>query len=208
VRVSITCVLADDHPSVLQFLSRYLSNAGITIAASTRDGDEALRKIEQTCPTVAVLDAKMPRCSGMDVLKRLVASGSTTRVILYTGYGDDALLSEALDAGVAGVLDKEAPLDDLVRAIEVVAEGGTYLDPTAAAALIAQRRRTRGHSLTQREREVLRLLAEGGSYAEIGSTLFLSPDTVRAHAQRAMTKLGARTRTQAVAVAMREAMIA
>jgi DNA-binding NarL/FixJ family response regulator len=207
VRVSITCVLADDHPSVLQFLSRYLSNAGITIAASTRDGDEALRKIEQTCPTVAVLDAKMPRCSGMDVLKRLVASGSTTRVILYTGYGDDALLSEALDAGVAGVLDKEAPLDDLVRAIEVVAEGGTYLDPTAAAALIAQRRRTRGHSLTQREREVLRLLADGCTNEQIGAELSISPQTVRTHVQKAMDKLGASTRVQAVATALRESLI-
>lgn len=205
--MTITCVLADDHPPVLQFLSRYLSNAGITITASTRDGDEALRKIEQTRPTVAVLDAKMPRCSGMDVLKRLGESESPTRVILYTGYGDDALLTEALDAGVGGVLDKEAPLDDLVRAIHVVAEGGTYLDPTAAAALIAQRRRTRGHALTQREREVLRLLADGCTNEQIGAELTISPQTVRTHVQKAMEKLGASTRVQAVATALRESLI-
>lgn len=205
--MSITCVIADDHPPVLQFLSRYLSNAGITITASTRDGDEALRKIEQTHPTVAVLDAKMPRCSGMDVLRRLGAIGSETRVILYTGYGDDALLAEALDAGVGGVLDKEAPLDDLVRAIQVVADGGTYLDPTAAAALITQRRRTRGHSLTQREREVLRLLADGHTNEQIGAELSISPQTVRTHVQKAMDKLGATTRVQAVATALRESLI-
>jgi DNA-binding NarL/FixJ family response regulator len=205
--VSITCVLADDHPPVLQFLSRYLSNAGITITASTRDGDEALRKIEQTHPTVAVLDAKMPRCSGLDVLKHLTASGSSTRVILYTGYGDEALLTEALDAGVGGVLDKEAPLDDLVRAIQVVAEGGTYLDPTAAAGLIAQRRRTRSHALTQREREVLRLLAEGCTNEQIGAELSISPQTVRTHVQKAMEKLGAANRVQAVATALRESLI-
>ena len=205
--MSITCVLADDHPPVLQFLSRYLSNAGITITASTRDGDEALRKIEQTQPTVAVLDAKMPRSSGMDVLKRLTAVGSSTRVILYTGYGDDALLTDALDAGVGGVLDKEAPLEDLVRAINVVAGGGTYLDPTAAAALISQRHRQRAHALTQREREVLRLLADGNTNEEIGAELTISPQTVRTHVQKAMEKLGAGTRVQAVATALRQALI-
>ena len=205
--MSVTCVLADDHPSVLQFLSRYLSNSGITITASTRDGDEALRKIRQTHPTVAVLDARMPRLSGLEVVRRLTAEGSPTRVILYTGYGDEQLLSDALDSGVGGVLDKEAPLEDLVRAINVVAGGGTYLDPTAAAALISQRHRQRSHALTQREREVLRLLADGNTNEEIGAELTISPQTVRTHVQKAMEKLGAGTRVQAVATALRQALI-
>jgi DNA-binding NarL/FixJ family response regulator len=205
--MSITCVLADDHPPVLQFLSRYLSSNGITITASTRDGAEALRKIEQTKPAVAVLDARMPRVSGLDVLRTLSASGSATRVILYTGYGDDALLRDALDAGVGGVIDKEAPLDDLVRAIAVVAEGGTYLDPTAAAALIAQRRRNRTRELTSRERDVLRLLSDGKTNEQIGGDLNISPQTVRTHVQKAMEKLGATTRVQAVATALRESLI-
>jgi DNA-binding NarL/FixJ family response regulator len=205
--MSITCVLADDHPPVLQFLSRYLSNNGITITASTRDGAEALRKIEQTKPAVAVLDARMPRVSGLDVLRTLTANGSPTRVILYTGYGDDALLSDALDAGVGGVIDKEAPLDDLLRAISIVAEGGTYLDPTAAAALIAQRQKTKNRELTAREREVLRLLADGKTNEEIGAALTISPQTVRTHVQKAMEKLGATTRVQAVATALRESLI-
>jgi RNA polymerase sigma factor (sigma-70 family) len=205
--MTITCVLADDHPPVLQFLGRYLSNNGITVTASTRDGEEALRKIEQTRPRVAVLDARMPRRSGLDVLKHLTATGASTRVILYTGYGDDALLSEALDAGVGGVLDKEAPLDDLVRAIQIVAEGGTYLDPTAAAALIQQRRRTADQGLTQREREVLRLLADGMTNEQIGAELSISPQTVRTHVQKAMDKLGASTRVQAVATALRNGLI-
>jgi len=204
--MSVTCVIADDHPPVLQFLSRYLSNAGITITASTRDGEEALRKIEQTRPTVAVLDARMPRMSGLEVLRALNGKGET-RVILYTGYGDDALLSDALDAGVAGVIDKEAPLDDLVRAIKIVAEGGTYLDPTAAAALIAQRRRNRTRELTQRERDVLRLLADGNSNEQIGAILSISPQTVRTHVQKAMEKLDASTRVQAVATALRDSLI-
>jgi DNA-binding NarL/FixJ family response regulator len=205
--MSVTCVIADDHPPVLQFLSRYLSNNGITVTASTRDGEEALRKIEQTHPSVAVLDARMPRLGGLEVLRALTESRSPTRVILYTGYGDDALLSDALDAGVGGMIDKEAPLDDLVRAIRIVAEGGTYLDPAAAAALIAQRRRNRNRELTKREREVLRLLADGNANEEIGSVLSISPQTVRTHVQKAMEKLGASTRVQAVAIALRESFI-
>lgn len=205
--MSITCVIADDHPPVLQFLSRYLSNQGITITASTRDGYEALAKIEQTKPAVAVLDARMPRLSGLEVLRKLAESDSQTRVILYTGYGDDALMNDALDAGVGGVIDKEAPLDDLVRAITIVADGGTYLDPAAAAALIAQRRRNRNRELTQRERDVLRLLANGNTNEQIGSELNISPQTVRTHVQKAMEKLGATTRVQAVATALRDSLI-
>jgi len=205
--MSITCVIADDHPPVLQFLSRYLSNQGITVTASTRDGSEALRKIEQTKPSVAVLDARMPRVSGLDVLRALTQANSPTRVILYTGYGDDALLSDALDAGVGGVIDKEAPLDDLVRAIKIVAEGGTYLDPAAAAALIAQRQRHRNRELTGRERDVLRLLADGKTNEQIGADLSISPQTVRTHVQKAMEKLAATTRVQAVAIALRESLI-
>ena len=205
--MSITCVIADDHPPVVQFLSRYLSSNGITVTASTSDGDEALRKIELTRPTVAVLDARMPRRSGIEVIKQLASTGSATRVILYTGYGDDTLLREALDAGVGGMLDKDAPLDDLVRAIRVVAGGGTYVDPAAAAALIDQRRREREQALTQREREVLRLLADGMTNDAMGAELSISPQTVRTHVQKAMEKLGAQTRVQAVATALREGLI-
>jgi len=155
---------------------------------------------------VAVLDARMPRMTGLEVLRALNGKAES-RVILYTGHGDDALLSDALDAGVAGVIDKEAPLDDLVRAIKIVAEGGTYLDPTAAAALIAQRRRNRTRELTQRERDVLRLLADGNSNEQIGAILSISPQTVRTHVQKAMEKLDASTRVQAVATALRDSLI-
>jgi DNA-binding NarL/FixJ family response regulator len=205
--MSITCVIADDHPPVLQFLSRYLSSNGVTVTASTRDGDEALQKIEQTRPTVAILDARMPYRSGLEVLKEISARGLQTRVILYTGFGDDALLSDALDAGVAGVIDKDAPLEDLVRAIRIVADGGSYLDPKTAAVLIAQRRHNPKRELTPRERDVLRLLADGNTNEQMGALLTISPQTVRTHVQKAMEKLGATTRVQAVAIALRESLI-
>lgn len=204
----VTCVIADDHPPVIGFLSRFLSNQGITVTASTRDGEEALRKIESTHPSVALLDAHMPRMSGVEVTRALTESGSETHVVLYTGFGDEALVNEALDAGVRGVLDKEAPLEDLVRAIKVVADGGTYLDAGVGALLLDRRRRDRvTRPLTSRERDVLRLLAEGMSNEQIGVELTISPQTVRTHIEKAMTKLSATTRTQAVAIAIRESLI-
>lgn len=204
----LTCVVADDHPPVLQFLSRYLARHGISIAASTPDGDEALRKIERTRPTVAVLDARMPGLGGIEIARLLVESSSPTRVLLYTGYGDEALVNDALDAGVGGVIAKDAPLDDLVRAIRVVADGGTYLDAGTAGALLGSRGpKLRPRALTSRERDVLRLLADGHSNEAIGKTLSISPQTVRTHVQKAMEKLGATTRIQAVAMALRESLI-
>jgi len=202
--MTVTCVIADDHPPVLGFLSRYLTNQGVTVTASTRDGEEALRKIEQTRPTVAVLDARMPRLSGLEVTQALAASGSPTRVILYTGYGDAALLDAALEAGASALIDKDAPVEDLLRAISVVSAGGTYVDPGLGARLLG---RSGPPALTEREREVLRLLADGLSNEDIGLRLGISPQTVRTHVQKAMARLGAVTRTQAVATALRESLI-
>jgi DNA-binding NarL/FixJ family response regulator len=128
-------------------------------------------------------------------------------VLLYTGYGDKALLADALDAGVRGFVLKDAPLQDLVRAVEVVAGGGTYVDPVLAGALALARLNKDLPELTQREREVLRLLAEGLSNEEIGKRLFISPETVRTHIRKAMGKLDADTRTEAVATALRQSLI-
>ncbi|HET7571222.1 MAG TPA: response regulator transcription factor [Gaiellaceae bacterium] len=197
-------VVADDHPPVLQFLSRFLAGEGWTVVASTRDGEEALQRILETQPAVAVLDVRMPGRSGLDVVRALAEAGSTTRVVLYTGHGDLAVLDEALDLGVAGIVNKDSPLDDLVRAIRVAAAGGSYVDP-GLGALRLQRREV--VQLTRREREVLTLLAEGLNYEGIGERLSISPETVRTHVQKAMARLGASTRTQAVAAALRASLI-
>lgn len=197
-------VVADDHPPVLQFLTRFLAAEGWKVVASTQDGEEALRRILETKPTVAVLDVRMPGRSGLDVVRALVEAGSPTRVILYTGHGDLALLDEALELGVAGIVNKDAPLDDLVRAIRVAAAGGSYVDP-GLGALRLQRRDV--VQLTPREREVLTLLSDGLNYEAIGAKLSISPETVRTHVQKAMARLGANTRTQAVAAALRASLI-
>jgi DNA-binding NarL/FixJ family response regulator len=207
-RSTTTVVLADDHPPIIDALARYLRAAGFEVVATAHDGDAALAALREHRPRVCVADVRMPKVGGLELARSAAHDSPGTSVLLYSGLADKGLVSDSLDAGARGFALKDAPLEDLARAIDTVAAGGLYVDPVLAAALATMRRDDAPKTLTERERDVLRLLAEGSSYAEIGATLFLSPDTVRAHAQRAMTKLGARTRTQAVAVALREAMIA
>ena len=130
-----------------------------------------------------------------------------TAIVFYTAFGDRALLSEALDAGARGFVLKEAPLVDLVRAVERVAGGDAYVDPVLAGVLVSGQLADRVPALTQRERETLRLLADGLSNEEIGKRLHISPETVRTHVRKAMAKLEADTRTQAVATALRQSLI-
>ncbi len=207
-RPAITCVVADDHPAVLEAVAEFLADGGIEVVARARDGEEALERIEQRKPQLALVDVRMPKLGGIELARRAKRSAPDTSVVLYTGYGDRALLTEALDAGVAGFVLKEAPMDDLIRALKSVAEGGTYVDPVLAGTLAASSVGSKLPQLTQRERDVLRLLADGLSNEEIGKRLFISAETVRTHVRKAMEKLDADTRTQAVARALREHLIA
>lgn len=204
----ITCLIADDHPAVLEAVAEFLVQGGIEVVARAVDGEEALRQIERLHPDVALIDVRMPKLGGIELTRRARRSAAGTAVLLYTGYGDRALLSEGLDAGVSGFVLKEAPIDDLLRAIRSVAAGGTYVDPVLAGTLAASPPGAKRPELTVRERDILRLLADGLSNEEIGSKLFISPETVRTHVRKAMTKLGADTRTQAVARALRDELIA
>jgi DNA-binding NarL/FixJ family response regulator len=207
-RIAATrCLVADDHPAMVEAICEVLVEHDIELVGRARDGEEALAKIEARKPDVAVVDLRMPRLSGVEIARRAGRSAPETGIILYTAYGERALLTEALDAGARGFVLKEAPLDDLVRAIETVAGGGTYVDPVLAG-IIANSAGSDVPDLTQRERDVLRLLADGQSNEEIGKTLFISPETVRTHIRKAMDKLDADTRTEAVAKALRHSLIA
>jgi len=203
----ITCLVADDHPAMVAAVCEMLESHGIQIAGRARDGIETLAKIEARKPDVAVLDLRMPQLSGTEVARRAARVSPDTAIVLYTAYAEHALLTEALDAGVRGFVLKEAPLGDLIRAIELAAAGRLYIDPVLAGELARGSSRA-APSLTQRERDVLRLLAEGHSNQEIGKRLFISPETVRTHVRKAMAKLDADTRTQAVAMALRQSLIA
>jgi DNA-binding NarL/FixJ family response regulator len=204
---AITCIVADDHPAMVEAVADVLTEHGLSVVGRARDGEEAIAKIETRKPDVAIVDVRMPRVGGIEVARRVTVSSPGTSVILYTAYGDRGLLTDALDAGARGFVLKEAPLSDLARAVSLVASGGTYVDPVLAGFLATSRTTEKLPSLTQRERDVLRLLADGHSNEEIGKRLYISPETVRTHVRKAMQKLDADTRTQAVATALRQSLI-
>lgn len=194
-------LVADDHPALLAAVSSYLEAHEFEIAGLARDGDQAYAMAEQQQPDVALVDWRMPRRFGAELVAALAAAAPPTRIVVYTADGDQLLAREAYDAGAVGVLLKEAPLADVVRAVEAVLEGRTYLDPAL------RRSSSRSSSLTERELEVLRLLADGLRHEEIGKRLGIGSETVRTHLRKASDRLGAATRTQAVATALRQGLI-
>ena len=205
---SLRCVVADDHPALLSAVAEYLAENGVEIVARARNGREAVERIGTLKPAIAIVDLRMPEFDGIQVVRDAAGVSPSTRVILYTGQADQALVIEAVDAGAHAFVLKEAPLVDLLRAVETVAAGGTYVDPVLAGTLASGRATGQLVELTERERDVLRMLADGLKYDEIGKRLFISPETVRTHVKHAMTRLDADTRTQAVAMALRQSLIA
>jgi len=201
-----TCLVADDHRAVVKLLARALEERGMTMVGRVCDGKEALARILLTKPHVAVLDFDMPGLNGVEVTKRAALEAPETAIVIYTGCAEPALVHEALDSGARGLVQKEASLEEFLRAVETVSSGGVYVDPVLAGSL-AKPDEAGGPALTKREREVLRHLADGLKYEEIGKQLFLSPETVRSYVKGAVEKLGAETRTEAVAKAIRLGLI-
>ena len=204
----IGCLIADDHPAILDAVSRWIEEQdGLKLVATARDGRRAIKLIEQLHPTVAVIDIRMPGMDGIQIVRRLSETQVDTPVILYTGDADRSLLVEALDLGARGFLLKEAPLDDLLRAVRLVASGGTYVDPSLARTLVRPDAVAKLPRLTPRERQIVQLLADGMRNDRIALELSISPLTVRTHITNLVRKLHADTRTQAVAEALRQSLI-
>jgi DNA-binding NarL/FixJ family response regulator len=204
----ITCVVVDDHPAIIDAVKRALESSGIDVVAQAQDGEEAIRVVDEHKPTVALLDVRIGGgLTGLEVTRQIGRTSPDTAAVLYTSYGDRAMLTEALDAGARGYVLKGAPLAELVRALRLVASGGTYVDGALAPTLVSEVTLNRIPVLTARERDVLRLLAAGLRNEEIGKRLFISPETVKAHITKAMRKLDTDTRTQAVAEALRRSII-
>ncbi|MGH3073026.1 MAG: response regulator [Gaiellaceae bacterium] len=201
-----TCVVADDHPPVLESVSRFLSAQGYRVVGRASNGDEAVALVESQRPELVVLDIRMPGLGGTAVIRRVARSTPQSACVVYSGFGDAALLNETLDAGARGYVLKDAPFEALVRALDTVSSGSMYIDPALADVLI-RALPGRDLGLTARERDVLRLLADGHSNESIGRELFISPDTARTQLGTAMAKLGVSTRTQAVATALRHELI-
>jgi two-component system, cell cycle sensor histidine kinase and response regulator CckA len=196
-----TCLVADDHPTVLDSVARFLESRQFEVVRA-RNGTEALEKIASLKPALALLDAAMKPLGGIEVARRGLDASAGTRIVVYTGHNDQALLDEALAAGARGFVLKEGSLPELERALRVVAGGGTYVDARVAAA--------NGPSihLTPREHEVLTLVADGMTNDRVAARLSISPETVQSHIRKAMDKLDADTRTEAVANALRRSLIA
>jgi DNA-binding NarL/FixJ family response regulator len=150
---------------------------------------------------VALVDFRMPRLGGLELVRALREAAPETRIVVYTADADQTLARDVLEAGATALVLKEAPLSDIVRALEAALAGRSYLDP----ALGSTSERTQ--RLTQRELDVLELLAEGLQHEEIGRRLGISAETVRTHLRKASERLGAATRTQAVATALRLGLI-
>jgi DNA-binding NarL/FixJ family response regulator len=207
-RRRIRLFIADDHPAILDAIGLFADlEDDIDVVGTATNAEEALRIIGARTPEVAVLDVKMPPFGGIEVLRRLGTSDGAPKIILYTAQSQRGLLLEALDLGARGFLLKESPLAELIRAIRIVAAGGTYIDPVLAGALASPLVADRLQSLTKREREILRLLADGMQNEQVGQLLSISPLTVKTHVKNAMGKLEADTRTEAVASALRQSLI-
>ena len=198
------CLLADDHPALLAAVGDYLADSGFELVGVASDGAAAVSLAERLRPDVAVVDLRMPRLSGRELIERLRESSPDTKIAVYTAEADERLVEEALGAGAAAVVLKEAPLPDLVRALQAILSGRVYVDPALAAAGLTRRE---PKELTKRERDVLSLLAEGLDHETIGERLGISAETVRTHVRKASDRLGAATRTQAVATAVRRGLI-
>ncbi len=194
-------LVADDHPALLVAVSSYLEAHDFEIAGMARDGVEACALAAEKRPDVALVDWRMPHRFGAELVAAIAEAAPGSRIVVYTADGDQRLARDAFDAGAVAVLLKEAPLADVVRAVEAALDGRTYLDPAL------RRTPSRSSALTVRELEVLRLLADGLRHEEIGNRLGIGSETVRTHLRKASDRLGAATRTQAVATALRQGLI-
>jgi DNA-binding NarL/FixJ family response regulator len=198
--VSVRCLVADDHPALLHAVCDYLEANEVIVVGTAPDGERAVALAAETRPDVALVDFRMPRTSGVDLIAQLLDASPETKIVVYTADADEALVRGALGAGATAVLLKESPLDDLVRAIETAMAGATYIDPALAAFGLDTAIGT--PVLTDRECSVLALLAEGMSHDEIGAALSISGETVRTHVRKASKRLGGATRTETVAKAL------
>jgi DNA-binding NarL/FixJ family response regulator len=205
----IRILVVDDHPVVrhgLVSLLRY--EPDIEVLGEAADGPEAVRQIITLQPDLVLLDLRMPQLGGVEVMRQIRARGITTRFLVLTTYDTDEYIAPALSAGAQGYLLKDAPPEDLLRAVRMLMQGRAALEPAVAAKMLA--RMADGppaDELSARELEVLGLLVRGESNKQIAAALDLSENTIKSHLSRIFDKLGARSRTEAVSMALQRGLI-
>lgn len=205
-------LIADDHPIVRASVRCLLETAPtITVVAEAEDGEDALAKIEQFAPDVALVDVAMPKLNGIEVVRRVARSSQRTRVVALTAFDDGRHVRETLEAGAAGFVPKSAAAADLIAAIHAVAAGGHYVHPRVAVELLGGASRTARRAapeLSEREAEVLRLIALGYTNKEVAVALEVSVKTVETYKARATQKIGAVTRVDIMKFAVEHGWIA
>ena len=203
----IRVLLADDHQIVRDGLRSLLARAGdIEVAAEAADGDQALALVRAGAYDVAVLDMSMPGISGLDLIKRLALERPKLRMLVLSMHGEKQYAARALKAGAAGYLTKDSAAEQLVGAIRKIAAGGVHIGDAAAASLVNADATGQG-ALSDREFEVLRLLAAGKSPTDIGEQLHLSVKTVSTHKTHILEKLGLKTTADLVRYALENKLL-
>jgi DNA-binding NarL/FixJ family response regulator len=213
----VRVVLADDQEMVRAGLRMLIDfQPDLEVVGEAADGLEAVEVVSRTRPDVVLMDVRMPRCDGLEAARRVLAADATVGLVILTTFDEDASLAEALAAGVSGFLLKTAPPEQLLHAVRTVAAGNGLLDPAVTRRVIAASARSPRpdaravaalETLTARETEVLRLVAEGLTNAEIAGRLYLGEATVKTYLSRMLTKLDLRDRVQAVAFAFRSGLV-
>lgn len=192
-------IVADDHPVTRDGLTLILrSEPGIKVLGQAADGVEAVECYRVLRPDVAILDLQMPRLNGLGATREIMSAFPQARILLFTTYDGDEDIYRAMHAGARGYILKDAPHEDVFRAIRAVASGRRYLSPPVGAKLV-ESQVSRG--LTDREREVLKLLAAGQANKEISALTGISESTVKTHVASIIEKLGVKSRTEAALVA-------
>jgi DNA-binding NarL/FixJ family response regulator len=207
--VSIRVLVADDQSMVRAGFRMLLTGEqDIEVVAEASNGLEAVEKARQCDPAVILMDIQMPEIDGLEATRRILAANGAARVLMLTTFGLDEYVYEALRAGASGFVLKDDPAEQLIAAVRTVAAGNALLSPAVTRQVIRKFTRIprpappkEVDELTDREREILRLIATGLSNAEIGQALFISETTVKTHVTHILQKLGLRDRVQAVVLA-------
>jgi two-component system, NarL family, response regulator NreC len=213
---TVRILLADDHTLFRQGLRRVLEEQpGWEVVAEASDGAEAVRRTLELEPHVAILDIAMPRLNGVEATRQIVRRLPELRVLIVSMYSDDVYVTQALQAGTHGFMLKDAADADLIRAVTDLTHGKSFFSPTVATLvrdgyvrqLTARGLTDRFDTLTEREREVFQLIAEGHSNKDIAGLLHVSPGTVETHRARIMEKLDVHSAAEIVLYAVRKGVI-
>jgi DNA-binding NarL/FixJ family response regulator len=207
--VSIRVLVADDQSMVRAGFRMLLTGEqDIEVVAEASNGLEAVAEAKRCDPAVILMDIQMPEIDGLEATRRILAANSSARILILTTFGLDEYIYEALRAGASGFVLKDDPAEQLIAAVRTVAAGNALLSPAITKRVIRQFTRIRRPAppreldeLTEREHEILRLIATGRSNAEIGQELYISETTVKTHVTHILQKLGLRDRVQAVVLA-------